>query len=248
MKPSHQPKHRAAKGPANQHTGRTSAATKGALLLTLATALTLSGCSLPGLPGPTGAPSVEQAAAVTPTPQAEATTPAAPLAPVVPTISGEMIKGAASHKLGAAGNQLVIDYWTTENPATWTAASSPIIRLSASVAGSTEKNAIKITRFNARIDATDTTLANDTGDFAVDAPHSYSSSIVVPGEGSPASTRIIFTFDLLTETAPGSGVFTRQTVMDTLTLQYAAPAAAVTTPAPAPAPAAAPTPATAAVS
>ncbi|MEO3939766.1 hypothetical protein V3C41_01630 [Paenarthrobacter nicotinovorans] len=212
------PKHRAHKHHAT--TPRT-LANRGLLILSVATVLTLSACSIPGLPGPTGAPSVEQAAALTPAPQPETNPPAEPEAPTIPTITGELIKGAVSHKLGAAGNQLIIDYWTDQNPATWTADTSPIIRLSASVAGATEKNAIKITRFNARIDATDTTLANDTGDFAVDAPHSYSSSIVVPGNPTAPSTRIIFTFDLLTETAPGSGIFTRQTVMDTLTLHYA---------------------------
>lgn len=225
MDTSHLPRHRTAKP--------RPVASKALLMLSVASALTLTGCSIPGLPGPTGAPSVEQAAALTPASEAQ---PAqiSPAAPAVATISGEMIKGSVSHKLGAAGNQLVIDYWTAENPATWTAQSSPIIRLSASVAGSAEKNAIKVTRFNARIDATDTTLANDTGDFAVDAPHSYSSSIVVPGSTPEAGTRVIFTFDLLTETAPGSGIFTRQTVMDTLTLTYAMQSL------PAPAPAAAP--------
>lgn len=208
-------------------------ATKALLVLSMAAALTLSGCSIPGLPGPTGAPSVEQAAAVTPQPEAIPTT--APATPAKATITGDMIKGAVSHKIGAAGNQLVIDYWTSKDPASWTPESSPIIRLSASVVGSTEKNAIKITRFNARIDAPEVTLANDTGDFAVDAPHSYSSSVVVPAAPEASPMRMLFTFDLLTETAPGSGIFTRQTVMDTLTLQYA------TQPLPAPAPTATPT-------
>lgn len=221
--------------PTPRHRARTRrpVATKGLLILSVAAALTLSGCSIPGLPGPTGAPSVEQAAAVTPQPEAAPVTTTSP--PAKPTITGEMIKGAVSHKLGAAGNQLVIDYWTSQDPTTWTAESAPIIRLSASVAGGTEKNAIKITSFNARIDAPETTLANDTGDFAVDAPRSYSSSFVVPAGAEPSTTRILFTFDLITETAPGSGIFTRQTVMDTLTLQYAMQSLS------APAPTAAPT-------
>jgi hypothetical protein len=131
-----------------------------------------------------------------------------------------MADGAASHKLGAAENQLTIDYWLTENTATLTPESSPILRLSASVAGSGAAKTIKITRFNARIDATGAVLANDTGDFAIDAPRSYSSSVVVPGNAPDQDTRIIFTFDLLTETAPGSGIFTRQTITDDLALAY----------------------------
>jgi hypothetical protein len=131
-----------------------------------------------------------------------------------------MADGTASHKLGAAENQLTIDYWMTENTASLTPESSPILRLSATVAGSGVAKTIKITRFNARIDSTSTVLANDTGDFAIDAPHSYSSSIVIPGNAPDQATRIIFTFDLLTETAPGTGIFTRQTITDDLTLAF----------------------------
>lgn len=215
--------------PKHRTTPRT-IATKTLLILSVATVLTASGCSVPGLPGPTGAPSAEQAAAVTPNPAQTQPAATPPAAPVKPTITGEMVKGSASHKLGAAENQLVVDYWTSENPASWTPDSSPIIRLSASVAGSVEKKVIKITRFNARIDAANTVMANDTGDFAVDAPHSYSSSVVVPANPSVLSTRIIFTYDLLTETAPGTGVFTRQTITDELTLDFAVKAAPAATP------------------
>jgi hypothetical protein len=216
----HTPKHRAARqrrvaGPA-------------ITALSVATVLALSGCSIPGLPGPTGAPDVEPAAVIAPTTtQTEAAAPTA--VPAQPTITGEMVKGTVSHKLGAAENQLAIDYWTTQNTASWTPDTSPIIRLSASVAGA-ETKAIKVTRFNARVDSSDTILANDTGDFAVDAPHSYSSSIVVPGNASALKTRLIFTIDLLTETAPGSGVYTRQTITDDLVLEFAVPAALVPLP------------------
>jgi hypothetical protein len=186
-------------------------------VLSLAAVLTVSGCSLPGLPGPTGAPipAVEQAAAVVPAPGREETKPPR----VVPN---DLADGSASHSLTAAENHLVVDYWTTENAALWTPASSPIIRLSARVAGSTGDKTIKITRFNARVDAVNAVLANDTGDFAIGAPHSYSSAVAVPGNPDADSTRIVFTFDLLTETGPGTNVFTRQTVMDSLIIGYAA--------------------------
>lgn len=193
--------------------------------LSLAAVLSVSGCSLPGLPGPTGAPApapeVEQATAVTPLPDMEAAAEPRPVRVVVPN---DLADGTASHSLGAAGNQLVVDYWTTGNAALWTPESSPIIQLSAKVAGSAGDRAIKITRFNARIDAMNAVLANDTGDFAIGAPHSYSSAVVVPGHPGADSTRIVFTFDLLTETGPATGVFTRQTVMDSLTIGYAATA------------------------
>lgn len=206
--------------------------------LSLATVLTVSGCSLPGLPGPTGAPApapvAEQAAAVTPAPVAEPTPPPAPAPKPAPkpapapkpvpvkVVPNDLADGSTSHSLGAAGNHLLVDYWTTENAAMWTAESSPIIQLSAKVAGAIDGRTIKITRFNARVDALKAVLANDTGDFAIDDPNSYSSAVVVPGNPGADTTRIVFTFDLLTETGYGTGIFTRQTVMDSLTIGYAA--------------------------
>jgi hypothetical protein len=137
-------------------------------------------------------------------------------------VANDLADGSASHALGAAGNRLIVDYWTTDNVTMWTSDSSPIIQLSAKVAGAVEDKAVKITRFNARVDALNTVLANDTGDFAVGDPHSYSSAVLVPPHPGSDSTRIVFTYDLLTETAPGTGIFTRQTVMDSLTIAYPA--------------------------
>jgi hypothetical protein len=193
-------------------------------VIAIAAALTLSGCAVPGLPGPTGAPSeqpVQQAAAVTPVPDTPPTPTPAPV-PVRVPVPNDLASGSASRHLGAAGNQLIVDYWTNENTSSWTSASSPIIQISAKVAGDVDGKAVKITRFNARVDALNTVLANDTGDFAIGTPQSYSSAILVPAHPGADSTRIVLTFDLLTETAPGTGVFTRQTVMDSLTLGYSA--------------------------
>jgi len=213
-------------------------ASKAVPALSLATILAVSGCSVPGLPGPTGAPMpepvVEQAAAVTTVPETEPTPPAAAVpaaapvavAPARPAVPNDLASGSASRILGAAGNQLVVNYWTTDNVSAWTAASSPIIQISAKVAGAVEDKAVKITRFNARVDALNVVLANDTGDFAIGDPQAYSSAVLVPGHPGADSTRIVFTFDLLTETAPGTGVFTRQTVMDSLTISYPAVPAA----------------------
>lgn len=213
--------------------------------LSLATVLALTGCSVPGMPGPTGAPGpapARQVAAITPlepaaTPEPSspapatatpspaatpATTPVAAPAPVPVVITNDLANGSVSHDLGAAGNHLIVDYWTTSNVTTWTPESSPIIQLSAKVAGTIEDKIIKITRFNARVDALSAVLANDTGDFAIGDPDSYSSAVLIPSHPGATNTRIVFTFDLLTETAPGTGVFTRQTVMDSLTIGYPA--------------------------
>jgi hypothetical protein len=206
--------------------------------LVFGTVLAVSGCSVPGLPGPTGAPAAQQVAVVDPTSPAVAPSPAtgtgasqspasteasAPAAPAWVPVAGDLSRGSVTHSLGAAGHTLIVNYWITDNVATLTPRDAPIIRLSAHIDGSPDGNAIKVTRFNARVDALGAVLANDQGDFAVQPPYSYSSGVVVPANPSAHSTQVLFTFDLLTETEPGSGIFTRQTVLDTVTLGYAMP-------------------------
>lgn len=206
------------------------------------TAAALSGCSIPGLPGPTGAPEPRQVAAVALVPAApasaapspasnppsKAAAPAkapAPAPPVWKAVRGDLSSGSRTHRLGAAGRTLIIDYWTTEDPGAWTPDYSPIVHFSARIDGAPTGEAIKVTRFNARVDALGAVLANDQGSFAIEPPYSYSSGVVVPANPKATSTKIVFTIDLLTETAPGTGIFTRQTVLDTLTLGYAKPGA-----------------------
>jgi hypothetical protein len=225
---------------------RTRPTTRTALsVLAFGTALTLSGCSVPGLPGATGAPETEKPAAIvpvaatTPTPSASPTAapaqaakeppvrkPAVPAAPVWKAVRGDLASGSKTHRLGAAAHTLIIDYWTTEDPSSWTPDSSPIINLNARIDGAPTGEAIRVTRFNARVDALASVLANDTGSFAVDPPYAYSSGVVVPANPKAKSTKVVFTFDLLTETAPGTGIFTRQTILDSLTIGYPKPGAA----------------------
>lgn len=204
------------------------------------TALTLTGCSIPGLPGPTGAPEPQREAAVAqvppatpsaspspvpilPTTAAAPVTAPAPAPPVWKAVRGDLSSGSKTHRLGAAARTLIIDYWTTEDPGAWTPDSSPIVHLNARIDGAPTGEAIKVTRFNARVDALGAVLANDQGSFAIEPPYSYSSGVVVPANPKASSTKIVFTLDLLTETAPATGIFTRQTVLDTLTLGYAKP-------------------------
>lgn len=200
-------------------------------LVALSAVLLLSGCAVPGLPGATGAPdrdpaSMDHAATVVETadPSASAKTGDAPAddggwsAP-----AGDLTEGTHTQRLTAAAHTLVIDYWTDENPAEWTPDSAPIINLTARIDGAGIREAIRVTRFNARVDSLAAVLANDTGSFALEPPYAYSSAVAVPANPTASSTTVVFTMDLLTETAPGSGVFTRQTVIDSLVIGYAQP-------------------------
>ena len=163
----------------------------------------LQACSVPGFPGSSESPQRPA--------QAQVTDPAA---------ENELAEGSTSHRLGAASHTLVLDYWTSEDPAGWTPESSPIINVSVKIDGAPGPGAIRVTRFNARVDALGVELTNDQGSFALEPPYAYTSGFALPANPSAESTTVLFTIDLLTETEPGSGVFTRQTVLDTLTIGY----------------------------
>lgn len=163
----------------------------------------LQACSVPGFPGSRDS-SESRAETREPGPAAE----------------NELAEGSTSHRLGAASHTLVLDYWTNEDPAGWTPESSPIINVSVKIDGAPGPGAVRVTRFNARVDALGMELTNDQGSFALEPPYAYTSGFALPANPSAASTTVLFTIDLLTETEPGSGVFTRQTVLDTLTVGY----------------------------
>ncbi|WP_432393394.1 hypothetical protein ACRQ5B_09135 [Pseudarthrobacter sp. L19] len=178
-------------------------------------------------PSPTAAPTAAATPAATTTaagPGAAVVAP--PAAPAWVPVANDLRTGSVTHRVDAAAHTLVIDYWTTEDPASWTPDSAPLIRLNAHIDGPDYGNAIKVTRFNVRADSLAAVLANDAGEFTVAPPFAYSSGVVVPPNPKAHSTQLLFTFDLLTETAPGSGVFARQTVLDTLTIGYAKPGSA----------------------
>ncbi|MGM7778840.1 hypothetical protein ACSVHC_22870 [Arthrobacter sp. KNU-44] len=218
-------------------------------VIAAAVTLTLAGCAVPGLPGATGAPGAPEmqrvvAAGVHTTDPVPAATPAPtpspsptaivtpPAAPAWVPAKNDLGTGSVTHRVDAASHTLIIDYWTNEDPASWTPESSPLIRLNARIDGPDNGNAIKVTRFNVRADSLAAVLANDAGEFTVAPPFSYSSGVVVPSNPKAHSTQLLLTFDLLTETAPGSGIYARQTVLDTLNIGYAKPGSATVTPAP----------------
>lgn len=248
-------------------------ASGGALLLT--TALLLTGCSVPGMPGASGAPdsmvrtvttdgpdqaqdtqdagnsargaedATDDAAGEAPAddPTEEAATDdggaaetsdagaagtsdaAEPAEPEWTAVESDLDTGSASHTLSAASRNLVIDYWTDADVSLLTPESTPIIRVTARMDGEDDGAAVTVTRFNAQVQSLGTELANDTGSFAIAPPYAYTTAVALPANPTAHSTELLVTFDLLTETAPGSGVFTRQTILDTVSLGYAQPPA-----------------------
>ncbi len=168
--------------------------------------------------------SVASISKVTPTATATATanptaTPAVtPTATTDPFAGGELAGGSVKHTQQVGDHSLVISYWTDGDTGE--------VHLSATLKGADQKHAVKVTRFAASLDSSDGTdlqLADDQGEFVLTPPYSYTSALAVPD--ATATTTVTRTidvrFDLLVETAPGSGAFYRQTVLDTVALNSA---------------------------
>lgn len=165
-------------------------------------------------------PNLEKVSQVT-TPEPTATsTPSATPTLVNPFAGGDLENGALKHERQVGDHSLVINYWTNGG-------TDPDVHLSAELKGADRDHAVKVTRFAASLDSSDGTsvpLADDQGEFVLTPPYSYTSALALPSqEADPGRTSrtIDVRFDLLLETAPGSGAFYRQTVLDSVALDAA---------------------------
>ena len=196
------------------------------------------------LAGLTACGSVQAAAGplvsgTTPTPTATATATPAPV-PVEPVVN-DLALGSAHHELRAGGMSLAVDYWSTLDMAGWTAGAAKPVQLAATVTGpnlGTGKKQQKayistfsVTSSAVAADGTATSpttvqdVSRQTPGYLAMAPYAYSTSFVVPAV--PAGTRsveLLITYDVLEQSAPGAGDYSKQTATDTLTIAIAPPA------------------------
>lgn len=201
----------------------------------LAGTAALSACQLPDVSmSPSLADSSSSAARTTsPSPTAEPTPTAAVQAAQVaepttpPRPAGELDPGSVTHVVAAGERQLVVDWWTSGSPTTWTAADEKALQLSANLQGGDDEDLeVLVTRFSAVLDdgTTRTSLADDQGQFALQAPYTYGTALSLPASAAgTTSVSVDVQFDLLVETEPGSQRYFRQTVLDSLVLPLVAP-------------------------
>jgi hypothetical protein len=200
---------------------RTAAAGLGALTL-----LALTGCDLPDV---SMSPSVtaEAPSSAAAAPAAATTAAAAPVEPSRP--SGDLDAGSLTRSLEAGSRSVVVDYWTDEDATTWSAAGTKALRIAAHVESGDEdlsgsygvERLMKVTRFAATLDdgRTRSVITEDRGEFAIMPPYSYTTALTLPPSApGTAELTLYVQFDLLVETEPGSEVFFRQTVLDSLRL------------------------------
>ncbi|WP_409331394.1 hypothetical protein [Trujillonella humicola] len=143
------------------------------------------------------------------------------VAPVRPV--GDLDTGSLTRVLAAGAQDVVIDYWTAQQAAQWTADAEKTIQLSAHIEGadSDEDVEVLVTRFVVTADdgTARTVVVEDRGEFAVMPPFSYSTAFtVLPSAPTAEAVTLYVQFDLLVETEPGSQRYYRQTVLDTLEL------------------------------
>jgi hypothetical protein len=205
----------------------------------IAGALFLSGCAMPQVASmsphlperPAAAPSTP--ASPTAAPQASAAASAPADATDGETTSaettivnshadrGDLYRGSLTRKLSAGDRTVVVDYWTDADPKTFSATTSTVVKLSAHLEGSDSSSAteVKVSRFLATEDdgTTTTTLSEDRGEFVITSPYSYGTALTVrPADPTATSVTLSVQFELLVETAPGSGAYARQTVLDSV--------------------------------
>ncbi|MCZ2829345.1 hypothetical protein O2W14_10920 [Modestobacter sp. VKM Ac-2986] len=188
----------------------------------------LTGCQLPDVgmsPGLSAAAAETSAATTSAAPATTAgpaITPVAEEAPVTPVRSaGDLDTGSVTHTVAAGDRDVVIDWWTDQEAVSWTAADAKTIQLAAHVEGGTARQAVKVTRFAATADdgTTRTTVTEDRGEFVLTPPFDYTSALnVAPSAATATQLTVYVQFDLLVETAIGSGEYFRQTVQDSIEL------------------------------
>jgi hypothetical protein len=183
----------------------------------------LTGCQLPDVgmsPGlsaaaaeTTAAPATEAAPSVVPAAEPAPTTPA--------RTPGDLDTGSVTHTVAAGDRDVVIDWWTDQDALSWTPADAKTIQLAAHVEGGPARQAVEVTRFAATADdgATRTTITEDRGEFVLTPPFDYTTALnVAPSADTATELTVYVQFDLLVETASGSGEYFRQTVQDSIEL------------------------------
>jgi hypothetical protein len=116
---------------------------------------------------------------------------------------------------------VVIKSYATGTPA-WNGKAPIPVQFSAHVEGTDGLHAMKISTFDSTFMTGQTTVevGKDHGPFAITPPSSYGGPLTVAVTQATQAT-VLNEFSLLVETAPKSGDFVRDTVVDRLDLTFA---------------------------
>lgn len=160
--------------------------------------------------------------------------PTAP--PTITPVVNELASGSARHTLQAGDIALTIDYYSTLSMDQWTAeANKPLTFSLTGALGTDDGQSFYLSRVTLTpgVDgplgslpapAPLTDQASVPPGYYVKSPYSYSQTFILPAL-DPAATSITvsFTYEILLQTAPGSGDYAKQTASDQLTIAIAQP-------------------------
>jgi hypothetical protein len=137
---------------------------------------------------------------------------------------GDLSNGSLTRYLDAGSRKLVVNYWSQQDPTQWTATRSTVINLAAHIENGDKDHAVLVSDFNASFDdgTSVTTLVDDKGAFTLTPPYAYSSALILRAHPGATSAALILKYDLLIQTAPGIPAYFRQTVIDTIHINFAA--------------------------
>ena len=217
--------------PATTACGRRVSAGVKLLVGSISLAIITTGCAVPHVASmATSKPTAKASAHATkkPTPSASPTASATVAATKVSATTtgvagGDLSDGSVTHYLDAGSRKLVVNYWIDQDPAQWTATRSTIINLAAHIENGDTSHAVLVSDFNATLDdgTSVTTLDDDKGAFTITPPYAYSTGLVVRAHPGATSATVILKYDLLVQTAPGFMAYFRQTVIDTVHINFA---------------------------
>jgi hypothetical protein len=197
------------------------------IMLVAALCAPLAACGLPDAvtPGITALKAIQKNGEPTPRPSAPPPPPRVQVRP-----SGELDDGTAQHVQTAAGAKVVLSYWTDDDPKAWTPTSQGILQSSVQVQGVDAKKVVRVTRYAVLATASSpfAKLVDDRGQFVVSAPYTYGSTFALPAVAQTVKAeKLRIVIDIEVETAPGTGRFTRQTLIDQLGVPYIVPGVVV---------------------
>ncbi len=201
----------------------------------------LGGCGFPSVGSmspklPTSHSAVAAAAPVPAAAPAERTpagSPAPAVAAPAPVIDrGDLAFGSSSRRLPIGNRAVVVDYWVDKDPATLSSATPTVLKFSATIGDADTLHAVKVSRFLATADDghVTTTLSEDRGEFVLTPPYNYGTALTIrPTDPSVSIVTVAVQMELLVETAPGSGAYFRQTVVDSIRVALPIHSSTVTT-------------------
>ncbi len=204
------------------------------LVSSIGLATVVAGCSVPHVASmSTNRPTAKASQSPkNPAPTAKPSATASPIAATkvaasLATPGGDLADGSLTRYLDAGSRKLVVNYWTTQDAAQWTASRSTVVNLAAHIENGDSGHAVLVSDFKAthRRRHRRHHDRRRQGRFHPHPAVRLQQRAVLRAHPAATSATVILKYDLLVQTAPGLMAYFRQTVIDTIHINFATPGA-----------------------